>query len=305
LFAMIESALLEEGGLSREEIGKKLICFGADGVNVFQGRHNGCIIQMCDFYAPFSLGVHCMAHRMNLVIETLSLYPLVSNIEGLLASLHTYFSGRPKKCVELVKLAGIMETKGLKMLKYIKTRWVSMLSPCKRVLSEYRTLVVKMGLDMNTCSAAKDNFDMLVDLEIMLAFHYLVPMLEMVNKVIKWAQDRNIYVVDFIEGAKHCTSLLYLHFVDPSTRFQVDIFKDYIQLLEGAHPQIRTKWVTVVGQELEHLVFDVGPHHMFACYKDKHSRALKFVTREVLALVEKPVRCAQLLCDWLSPATGW
>jgi hypothetical protein len=22
-------------------------------------------------------------------------------------------------------------------------------------------------------------------------------------------------------------------------------------------------------------------------------------------LVEKPVRCAQLLCDWLSPETGW
>jgi hypothetical protein len=158
-----------------------------------------------------------------------------------LASLHTYFSCRPKRCVELVKLAGIMETKGLKMLKCVKTRWVSMLSPCKRVLSEYRTLVVKMGLDMNTCSAAKDNFDMLVDLEVMLAFHCLVPMLEMVNKVIKWAQDRDIYVVDFIEGVKHCTSLLYRYFVDPSTRFQVDIFKDYIQLLEGAHPQIRTK----------------------------------------------------------------
>jgi hypothetical protein len=62
---------------------------------------------------------------------------------------------------------------------------------------------------MNTCSTAKDNFDMLVDLEVMLAFHCLLPMLEMVNKVIKWAQDRNIYVVDFIQGVKHCTSLLY------------------------------------------------------------------------------------------------
>jgi hypothetical protein len=56
--------------MRREEIEKKLICFGANGVNVLQGRHNGCIIQMRDYYA----------HRMNLVIETLSLYPLVSNI---------------------------------------------------------------------------------------------------------------------------------------------------------------------------------------------------------------------------------
>jgi hypothetical protein len=34
LFGMIESALQDEGGLSREEIGKKLICFEAHGVNV-------------------------------------------------------------------------------------------------------------------------------------------------------------------------------------------------------------------------------------------------------------------------------
>jgi hypothetical protein len=37
-----------------------------------------------------------------------------------------------------------METKGLKMLKAVKTRWISMLSPYKRVLSEYRPLLVKM-----------------------------------------------------------------------------------------------------------------------------------------------------------------
>jgi hypothetical protein len=140
-----------------------------------------------------------------------------------LASLHTNFSGRPKRFIELVKLASIMKIKGLKMLKCVKTRWVSMLFSCKRVFSEYRTPVMKIELDMNTYSTAKDNFDMLVDLEVILAFYYLVPMLEMVNKVIKWTQDRNIYVVDFNHGVKHCTSLLYHHFVDSSTRFQIDL----------------------------------------------------------------------------------
>jgi hypothetical protein len=77
-------------------------------------------------------------------VEILSSYPLVSKVEGLLASLFTYFNGRPKRCVELANLAGIMETKGLKMLKAVKTRWISMLSPYKRVLSEYRPLLVKM-----------------------------------------------------------------------------------------------------------------------------------------------------------------
>ena len=69
LFGMIVSALYEEGGLSREEMGKKLICFGANGVNVFQGHHNGCTIQMHDYYAPLNLGVHCMAHKMNMSLR--------------------------------------------------------------------------------------------------------------------------------------------------------------------------------------------------------------------------------------------
>jgi hypothetical protein len=37
-----------------------------------------------------------------------------------------------------------------------------------------------------------------------------------------------------------------------------------------------------VGHEVEHLMFDIGPHHMFARCKDKQAGLLKFVTREVL-----------------------
>jgi hypothetical protein len=60
-----------------------------------------------------------------------------------------------------------------------------MLSPYKRVLNDYRTLVVKMGLNMNTCPATKDNSNILVDLEVMLVFHCFMPILNMINKIIK------------------------------------------------------------------------------------------------------------------------
>jgi hypothetical protein len=92
-----------------------------------------------------------------------------------------------------------------------------MLSPSKRVLSKYRPLLVKMGHDLHTFVPAKDNFEALVDVEVLLAFHCLVPMLEIVNRVIKWAQDRDVYIVDFISGVKDCTSLLYRHFMDLTT----------------------------------------------------------------------------------------
>jgi hypothetical protein len=68
------------------------------------------------------------------------------------------------------KISYIMETKGHKILKVVKIRWVSMLSLCKRILSEYRALVVKMGLDLVSCPIAKDNFNMLINLEVLLAF---------------------------------------------------------------------------------------------------------------------------------------
>jgi hypothetical protein len=44
------------------------------------------------------------------------------------------------------------------MLKVVKTRWISMLLPCKHVLSEYRPLLVKMEQDLYTFVLAKDNF---------------------------------------------------------------------------------------------------------------------------------------------------
>ena len=46
----------------------------------------------------------------------------MSKVEGLLSSLYSYFSGRPERYVELAKLASILETKGLKILKAVKMR---------------------------------------------------------------------------------------------------------------------------------------------------------------------------------------
>jgi hypothetical protein len=43
--------------------------------------------------------------------------------------------------LELVKLGEIMEMKGLKILNNVKMRWISMLSPFRQVLQEYRPLL--------------------------------------------------------------------------------------------------------------------------------------------------------------------
>jgi len=64
-------ALMISGGMPRKQIAQKLICFGANGVNVFQSTKIGVTKQMKENYALHSIGVHCMAHCTNLVVQTL------------------------------------------------------------------------------------------------------------------------------------------------------------------------------------------------------------------------------------------
>jgi hypothetical protein len=68
-------------------------------------------------------------------------------LENLIQTPLTYFNKDPKKHLELSKLVKTMKTKGNKLWKNIKTKWISMLDPTKEVMVGYCTLVVKMALD--------------------------------------------------------------------------------------------------------------------------------------------------------------
>ena len=126
---------------------KTLLCFGANGVSTFQGSKTGVTQQIQSRYAPFALCVHCMAHRFNLAFKTLSQLDIMSHIEGLLKSSHAYFKHSPKRHLEFVKLVELMETKGLKLLKNVKTRWVSLIEPLRCILQEYKVPLAKMKVD--------------------------------------------------------------------------------------------------------------------------------------------------------------
>jgi uncharacterized protein Yka (UPF0111/DUF47 family) len=57
-----------------------------------------------------------MAHRKNLVVQTLSSLPLVICLEHLLQTLDNYFAHSLKRLLEFTKLVEILETKGNKIL---------------------------------------------------------------------------------------------------------------------------------------------------------------------------------------------
>jgi hypothetical protein len=72
------------------DILSKLICFGAYGVLMFQGFRNDVTKQICESWAPFFSNIHCMVHKTNLIVQTLSSLNIVDHLEVLLQGLHIF-----------------------------------------------------------------------------------------------------------------------------------------------------------------------------------------------------------------------
>ncbi len=75
---------MEYKGLTFDQIGNKLICFGSNGVVVFTRLYTGVATQLKSKAAPFVIAVHYMAHRTKLAMQTLSTQLLIGKLKRLL-----------------------------------------------------------------------------------------------------------------------------------------------------------------------------------------------------------------------------
>jgi hypothetical protein len=62
-----------------------------------------------------------------------------------------------------------------------------MLAPNKRVLTKYKSFVVKMGDDMARNASAENNYELLCDCDIVLRLTCVLPILEAVQSLSKLA----------------------------------------------------------------------------------------------------------------------
>jgi hypothetical protein len=78
--------------------------------------------------------------------------------------------------------------KGLKLLHNIKTCWMSMLSPLKCALGEYKSLIVKMHTDVSKKKLVIESLHMLCNMELVFGLPCIFSRLEVVHMLIKHAQ---------------------------------------------------------------------------------------------------------------------
>ena len=70
--------------------------------------------------------------------------------------------------------------------------------------------MVKMEVDMipttryKVPAGAKENFDLLADVEVLLSLACFIPLLDAIYHLMKLSQERNIFICDFMQAMKVC-----------------------------------------------------------------------------------------------------
>jgi len=101
-----------------------------------------------------------------------------------------------------------------------------MLSPFKHVLGKSKSLVVKMHTYAPKSKFAWGNLDLLCDLELVFGLPCILPMLEMVHTLIKYARKQKVFIYEFIDDAKSTEAKLHRLYVDPFCKYDDYAFNE-------------------------------------------------------------------------------
>ncbi len=121
-----------------------------------------------------------------------------------------------------------------------------MFSPSKRVLNEYKPLIMKVAQDTATINTTKVNHELLCDVETLLGFTCIFPLLEIVQGFSKFAQPRcAIFIHDYV-------SIIKLAKVDLQTMYCDPNFRSSYYLIS---PSSMMLWWTQVETLIDYVAF--------------------------------------------------
>jgi hypothetical protein len=128
-----------------------------------------------------------------------------------------------------------------------------MLNTTKKIVAKYKSLLVKMALDNLINRQIMLNYVHLCDLHIFLGFGCILPLLESVHALIKFAQFRNVYVYDLV-----CQGDVYSMYYDKTPKFTIDSFWVFKSLLELKRENIHMHWIFDAKSRIPHLTFKLN-----------------------------------------------
>ncbi len=91
-----------------------------------------------------------------------------------------------------------IKNKGLEVVAKYKNLFNINANPFEMCVKKVQTLVAKIHINAPKSELAQENLDLLCDLELVLGLPCILPMLEVVHTLIKYAQRQNYFICEFM-----------------------------------------------------------------------------------------------------------
>jgi hypothetical protein len=131
----------------------------------------------------------------------------------------------------------------------------------------------------------RKNLSLLLDVATVLALPCILPLLEAVESLIKFAQAGNVFVSNFIAAIKICQAELYMMYCDTSSSFQPLYFPLFTDVVDDYSYTISQEWVIDLNNGAKSLGFRIHGHTYNAHMIDLVLGGKKKVSREDFAAV--------------------
>ncbi len=119
----------------------------------------------------------------------------------------------------------------------------NMLEHLKCVLVEYKMLIIKMSEDNIVIVQARLNLDFFWDVKTLLTLFYVLPLLEVVNFLIKFAQGRDFFILDLMAIIKICLVDLFMKYINLMNNYHHEHFQVFYDVVENIFATINQDWV--------------------------------------------------------------
>jgi hypothetical protein len=104
-------------------------------------------------------------------------------------------------------------------------------------------LIMKMSQDNINVIQARLNLNLLCDLHTLLDLSYLLPLLKVVNILIKFAQRKNIFICNFVTIIKIFQANIFMTYFDPFTSYQHEHFQVFCDIVDNNFTTIMQDWI--------------------------------------------------------------
>jgi hypothetical protein len=122
---------------------------------------------------------------------------------------------------------------------------------------------MKMAIDAPTTPSTKFNLFLLINVETLFGLNVMMPMLEAIHSLIKFAQLRNVFVCNLITTSKVGEGDVYHMFYYRESSFEGNVFNYFTTLINSVHKSINLCWITNMNSEIDHLAFEFNGQHMW------------------------------------------